>query len=82
MLLASWLWGRPEGLGSLPLTVISTANRSRDWWPEWVRMQDEFAALSADTVHMTAVKAGHDVHLDEPALVVEAIRDLIYRCRG
>jgi hypothetical protein len=44
-------------------------------------MQDELAALSSDAVHMTAVKAGHNVHLDEPLLVVQAIRDLVDRCR-
>ena len=58
MLLASRLWGRPEDLGSLPLAVISTANRSRDWWPAWTQMQDELAVLSSDTVHMTAVRPG------------------------
>jgi hypothetical protein len=30
---------------------------------------------------MPAVKAGHNVHLDEPRLVEQAIRDLIERCR-
>jgi pimeloyl-ACP methyl ester carboxylesterase len=80
MILAAKLWGRPEGLGAVPLTVISTANRQRDWWPEWARMQDELATPSSDTVHMTAVKAGHNVHFDEPLLVVQAIRDLVDRC--
>ena len=64
------------------LTVISTASRWWDWWPEWSRMQDELAALSSDSVHRTAVKAGHNVHLDEPLLVVQAIRDFVDRCRG
>jgi hypothetical protein len=83
MILAAQLRSQPpQDLGSLPLTVISTASRWWDWWPEWSRMQDELAALSADAVHMTAVKAGHNVHLDEPLLVVQAIRDLVDRCRG
>jgi pimeloyl-ACP methyl ester carboxylesterase len=81
MILAAQLRGQPQGLGAVSLTVISTANRRRDWWPLWARMQDELAALSSDTVHMTAVKAGHNVHLDEPMLVVQAIRDLVDRCR-
>lgn len=48
-------------------------------------MQDELAALSSDSVHMTAVNAGHNVHnvhLDEPLLVIQAIRDLVERCRA
>jgi pimeloyl-ACP methyl ester carboxylesterase len=72
---------RPQELGALPLTVLSTASRWWSWWPEWSRMQDELAALSSDSVHMTAVEAGHNVHLDEPLLVVQAIRDLVDRCR-
>ena len=42
-------------------------------------MQDELATLSSDSVHMTAVKVGHNVHLDEPLLVVQAIRGSNHR---
>jgi hypothetical protein len=66
----------------LPLTVISSANRWWRGWPVWSRLQDELAAVSSDSVHMTAVRAAHNVHLDEPMLVVQAIRDLVDRCRG
>ena len=38
-------------------------------------MQDELATLSSDSVHMTAVKADHNVHLDEPPLVVNLVLD-------
>ena len=48
MILAAKLWGRPQDLGAVPLTVISsTASRWTDWWPVWSRMQDELAALSS-----------------------------------
>jgi hypothetical protein len=42
-------------------------------------MQDELATLSSDSVHMTAGKADHNVHLDEPLLVVQAIRGSNHR---
>jgi hypothetical protein len=74
--------GQPQNLGTLPLTVISSANRWWRGWPVWSRLQDELAAVSSDSVHMTAVRAAHNVHLDEPMLVVQAIRDLVDRCRG
>jgi pimeloyl-ACP methyl ester carboxylesterase len=80
--LAAQLRGQPQDLGALPLTVISSANRWWDRWPTWSGMQDELAALSSDSVHMTAVNAGHNVHIDEPLLVVQAIRDLVERCRA
>jgi pimeloyl-ACP methyl ester carboxylesterase len=47
----------------------------------WVRLQGELAALSTDSRHITASRAGHYIHLDEPELVIEAIRDLVSRCR-
>lgn len=82
MLLAARLRGQPPGsLGSSPLTVLSTATRGTNWWRAWSVFQDELAGLSSDTVHMTALQAGHYVHLDEPELVVQVIRELVARCR-
>jgi pimeloyl-ACP methyl ester carboxylesterase len=78
---AAQLRGQLRHLGSLPLTVVSSANRWWDGWPVWTQLQDELAALSTDCVYMTAVKAGHNVHLDEPGLVAQAIRELVSRCR-
>jgi pimeloyl-ACP methyl ester carboxylesterase len=46
-----------------------------------VRLQGELAVLSTDSRHITASRAGHYIHLDEPELVAEAIRDLVSRCR-
>jgi pimeloyl-ACP methyl ester carboxylesterase len=76
-------WGQPPQLGSIPLTVLTTA--SARWpsrlWPVWAQMQDELAALSSDSVHTQAEKAGHYLHLDDPELVIQAIRDLVKRSR-
>ena len=53
----------PRPLESIPLTVI-TAGRKQI--PGWREMQDELAALSADSTHLVADDAGHYVHLDAP----------------
>jgi hypothetical protein len=45
-------------------------------------MQSELAALSADSRHVLAEGSGHYVHLDQPAFVVEAIRELVARVRS
>lgn len=66
----------PPSLGSVPLTVITAGGRIV---PGWREMQDELAALSARSIHITAEQSGHYVHLDEPELVVQAIRDLVPR---
>jgi len=71
--------GEPAHLGSLPLTVL-TADRP---WPEsaaWARIQAELAGLSSNSRHVSTKRAGHHIHLDEPDLVIEAIRDLASRC--
>jgi len=81
MVMAASTWGDPPTLGSIPLTVITRASSPRWDWPVWAGMQDELAALSADSVHIHAQEAGHYVHRDEPELVIQAIRDLVARCR-
>jgi pimeloyl-ACP methyl ester carboxylesterase len=46
--------------------------------PGWREMQAELAALSTRSTRMTAEGSGHYVHLDDPDLVVRAIRDLAH----
>lgn len=82
------LLGRPQGhpqyLRDLPLTVLSAGNAKRRQWPDWrtwCELQDELAVLSSCSAHMYAVNADHFVHLDDPAVVLQAIRDLVGRCR-
>jgi len=82
LLVLAHSWGQPGSLGSLPLAVLTASPRPWRGWPVWAQMQDELAALSSDSEHVMARKAGHDVHLDEPDLVVQAIRALVRRCRS
>lgn len=82
MLMATHAWGAPPSLDSVPLTVLTALRRlDESLLPEWVQMQDELAALSSDSEHITAPEVGHYMHLDDPDLVVQAIRDLVRRCR-
>ncbi len=83
MLMMTRTWGEPPGLGSTPLTVLTAMRRlDESRLPTWVQMQQDLAALSADSVHVTARAAGHYLHLDDPDLVINAIRDLVRRCRA
>lgn len=45
--------------------------------PGWRQMQDELAALSTESTHIIAEGSGHYVHLDDPELVIRAIKDLV-----
>ena len=81
MLMATCMRGEPPGLGSIPLTVLTRAAGTGESWSIWAQLQDELAALSTSSEHLHAETAGHYVHLDEPDLVIQAIRDLVRRCR-
>jgi pimeloyl-ACP methyl ester carboxylesterase len=74
-LMMARLSAAPPPLRSTPLTVI-TAGRPL---PGWIPMQQELAALSDDSTHITAEGSGHHVHLDDPELVLNAIRDMVRR---
>ena len=81
MIMATFAWGQPPGLGSIPLTVLTRADGTGESWPVWAQLQDELAGLSANSEHLHAERAGHYIHLDEPDLVIQAIHDLVRRCR-
>ena len=80
-------------LGTLPLTVVtssehdpsrtpgSPADRRRSRWyvTLWSLLQMEFASLSRDSSHIIAERAGHQIHRDDPELVVSILRDLVSR---
>jgi pimeloyl-ACP methyl ester carboxylesterase len=87
--------GRRAGhLGNLPLVVItsserdpgqpegSRAQRQRSlFYPGWSRLQDDLARLSANSIHVVASNAGHQVQRDDPELVVKTIAGLLRRLR-
>jgi pimeloyl-ACP methyl ester carboxylesterase len=70
------LCGRPPGLGTIPLTVVTAGNPP---YPGRVPMQEEIAALSTCSTHITAEGSGHYVPHDDPELVVSVIRDMAKR---
>lgn len=71
-------------LGDLPLTVMSRGKRQ---WPAgtagdskeeaWQNQQKELARLSRLSHSVVAPKSGHHIHLDEPDLVADVVRDMI-----
>lgn len=82
----------PRPLGGLPLVVIA-AGRREPAPPgvtpeEWLRLGEEkrqqqqsLAGLSTAGVLRVASRSGHHVQLEEPALVVEAIRQVVRSAR-
>jgi pimeloyl-ACP methyl ester carboxylesterase len=70
-------------LGNLPLVVISRAPDSRpdSLGAERAAHQQDLVALSHQATHVVATHAGHNIHLEEPQVVIRAIRGLIERVR-
>jgi pimeloyl-ACP methyl ester carboxylesterase len=82
-------------LEELPLTVITSSERDprlpagspkqearSQFYPAWAALQNENAALSADSVHFLAPRAGHHIQRDDPELVISALADLVRRVRA
>ncbi len=63
--------------GDIPLVVLSASNAD----PIRVAEQDRVARLSSNGKHIVASNSGHWIQLEQPELVVEAIRELIKSAR-
>ncbi len=59
--------------GDIPLVVLSASNPSQDRQ----MAQNAAAGLSANGKHLVASGSGHWINIDQPALVIEAIREVV-----
>jgi pimeloyl-ACP methyl ester carboxylesterase len=66
------------GFGDLPLVTISSTNPG-DYR---LRQQDRMAALSTRGRHVMASNSGHWVPLDQPKVVIDAVRDVLQATKG
>ena len=67
-------------LGDLPLIVVKAGNRPADDYPSdevWDATQESLAGLSSQGELVIAETSGHFVQLENPELVVEAIRRVV-----
>jgi pimeloyl-ACP methyl ester carboxylesterase len=60
----------PYPLGDMPLAVVSTGNLARGYG----RLQSQLVALSRRATQLKAEHSFHSVEIDQPEVVVEAIR--------
>lgn len=66
-------------LGDVPLIVISRSpeNPSDSLAVERAALQRDLVALSRRGTHVVARHAGHNIHLEDPDLVVQSVRNVI-----
>jgi len=81
MLLMIRSHSQPPDLGFLPLTVLTAGDKDPRWALRWAPMQADLVSTSARSRHLTASNAGHYVHLDDPELVIQSVRDLLHELR-
>jgi homoserine acetyltransferase len=73
-------------LGDKPLVVLTHGKRGELGAKDsderaWVEMQEELARLSSNSKHIFVEKSGHQIVLDQPEAVVEAIQQVVENAR-
>jgi pimeloyl-ACP methyl ester carboxylesterase len=69
---------RQQPLGDRPLVVLT---RGVDWSEGLQQAHAGLAALSTNSRHSVIKAAGHEIHLFEPAAVIQAIADVVVAIR-
>ena len=64
-----------EPLAGVPVTLLTGVTSRTKWGP------GDLPGISTETTHIVAENSGHWIQLDEPELVVNAVRDLVTRVR-
>jgi pimeloyl-ACP methyl ester carboxylesterase len=62
-----------ELVGDLPVVVLSAGSRAA----QWLAADAALAQASSNGRHIVSPRSGHWIHLDDPELVIQAIRDVI-----
>jgi pimeloyl-ACP methyl ester carboxylesterase len=77
--------GKPEYmLGNIPLMVLSRGNGGYSGLPDSAVLENERVQLQKDLAHLSTnskiifdKNSGHNIHLEDPALVIDAIKQVI-----
>ena len=69
------------GLGALPLIVLASGQNMAQL-PYWADAQRQQAALSTNGRLIVAEGSGHGINLERPALVIDAVRQVVAQARG
>ena len=74
-------------LGDIPLIVLSrgigmplagfSETENQEYEEIWQEMQVDLAGLSSNSQHIIAEKSGHDIALQQPEIIVEAVHQLV-----
>jgi pimeloyl-ACP methyl ester carboxylesterase len=72
-------------LGNMPLIVLTKGQGNFSGTPDSVALenqrlmlQNDLARLSTNSKHIVDKNSGHNIHLEDPAIVINAIKQVIY----
>ena len=77
-------------LGNKPVYVLSSGKDAfsnkmdstmKAIWLEKLMQKEKMSNLSSDSKHIITTKSGHEIHLEEPELVINAIKEVIRAVR-
>jgi pimeloyl-ACP methyl ester carboxylesterase len=66
-----------DAFGDIPLVVLSGGRKD----PRWLEADAELARESSRGRHLVSTRSGHWIHLDDPDLVVEVVREIVESAR-
>ena len=69
------------GLGNRPLIVLAS-EQNMTQTPFWPEAQRQLAALSTNGHLIVPAGSGHYIHWDHPAVVIDAVRQVVEQARG
>lgn len=72
---------RVQTLGDMPLIVLTRALGNSKFDEDWRVKQSELLKLSIDSEQLMADKSGHNIELDQPEAVIEAILKMVAQVR-
>jgi pimeloyl-ACP methyl ester carboxylesterase len=73
-------------LGNKPVYILSsgrdafsknTDSTMKAFWFEKLVQKEKMSKLSTNSKHIITTKSGHEIHLEEPELVINAIKEVI-----
>ena len=79
--------GQYKDLGDIPLIVLASARpsvqiKNQDLQDVWLELQQELISLSENGEIRMLPESGHYIQFDQPQEVIEAVHDVVQRCKG
>ncbi len=78
-------------MGSKPLYVVTSGmnvfaekadSSMKAIWMEKLEQKEKMSVLSSNSKHIITTKSGHEIHLEEPELVISAIKWVVTAVRN